>query len=187
MSPILIRQSFPHPSEAGEWSTPDEPTFIARVLEKAEARRMQAPFLVAAPLGEDLAHMIGIPALSGRSGAMVLLDDGTTQFVEAEAGTLIESGTGRTLADELRNRVDLCRAWLERAERCTVEISVVESPTRAALEAWRKAEDAQAAALAAVVAKRTPTNLKRLAKAADARHKAYAALPAFAVTAGVQE
>lgn len=140
---------------------------------------MQAPFIVAAALSEDVAQILGIPSLTGAVGAMVLYDDGATRFVPAPAGSLIVSGSGRIEDDELNNRVEICRQWLERAERCQVELRIYAPATDDALGRWQAAEDEQAAALAAVIARDTPKARKRLAKAADARHKAFIELPPF--------
>lgn len=182
MAPLLIRQISQSSGDPTEWAAADEEAFVARILERAQERRMQAPFLVAAELSDDVAQLIGIPSLAGVSGAMVLHDDGVTRFVAAAAGALITSGSGRVDEDNLTRRVEICRAWLSRVEGCDVEVTNYEAPTDAAIRTWAEAEDAQAAALAAYAAERTPSNLERLAAATNARHRAYAALPPFANT-----
>lgn len=179
MSPILVRQDSPTSTEVGEWSVPDHATFIQRVLDRAHDRRMQAPFLIAAPLSEDLAAMLSIPSLAGSTGAMILYDDGTTRFVPAPAGALIVSGSGRTESDTETARVEICRQWLERVDRCHVELRLYAAPTNDAVARWRAAEDAQDAALAAAVADATPANIAALAAATDARHAAYIQLPPY--------
>lgn len=203
MAPIQVREISHADTSITEWVTPDEAHFVDRVIATAEDARAQAPFVIPSTFTTEQATFAGIPALEGKSGAFIFFDDATTRFVSATAGQIIATGSGAVVADDLANRVDICREWLQTAHRCTVELAHVASPTAAAIAAWLEAEDAQASALRAaleslpddlaheapLVAKtRVPAHIMAAISAAtDARSKAYRALPSpVASTGGVQ-
>ncbi|MGC4174319.1 hypothetical protein [Demequina sp.] len=177
MAPLQVLINSREDSNDTEWSVPDHAGFVTRVCAIADDRRAQHPFVEPHVFSDDDAIASGIPQLTGRSGAFIWFDDGSMRFVEAPAGKIIVSGSGRVDDDTLDNRVDVCRQWLETRDRCYVVITMQEAPSDAAVARWRQAEDAQEAALAAAAADSSPENMRALADAVNARHLAYRELP----------